>query len=495
MTAIHKQVESVILRTLMVLITALLITPDLASQQMVWKKDFDTGRDGFAQAVCADSVGNIIVTGWTYRINGTTYDWLTIKYNPDGDTIWTRRFGNGLVNYAHAVVSDSWGNIIVAGETQEQIDSGTVFCTVKYSPRGDTVWTRTFHSKGTFDCLYGIAVDSKGNVIVTGRGSYFTSSDYVTIKYDPDGNIIWKRVYDDGFDVARAITVDDSDNVIVTGYSDGNTFYWSWCTVKYTADGDTVWIARHDTTQDNRAYGISTDGNGNVIVAGSVHDASSLNPVATIMKYSRNGEIIWEKMYDSIPLFISVKTDKWGNIFTTGGRIRPGAINSDIVTMKCNSNGDTVWRTVYSDGYGNGAKAIALDSSNNIIVFGESTTGPVGSNPPEHSYYVTIKYRSTTESVDDNAATPLRNSFTLKQNYPNPFNPITSIEYTISITEPVKLQIYDIAGNVVSVLVDEEKHPGVYIVHWNAAKLASGMYVARLAAGDLTICKKLLLIK
>jgi hypothetical protein len=92
--------------------------------------------------------------------------------------------------------------------------------------------------------------------------------------------------------------------------------------------------------------------------------------------------------------------------------------------------------------------------------------------------------------------------FELSQNYPNPFNPSTMITYTIPgviSTEgrnpKVSLKVFDILGNEVATLVDEEKSSGRYEVSFNAAGFASGVYIYRLMSGTFVETKKMVLLR
>ena len=86
-------------------------------------------------------------------------------------------------------------------------------------------------------------------------------------------------------------------------------------------------------------------------------------------------------------------------------------------------------------------------------------------------------------------------SFELKQNYPNPFNPSTKIEYNIPEASFVRLKVYDILGNEVAELVNEEQTTGTYRADFTAGNLASGFYVAQLIAGDFSKTIKMTLMK
>ncbi|MCK6606343.1 MAG: T9SS type A sorting domain-containing protein [Ignavibacteriaceae bacterium] len=83
----------------------------------------------------------------------------------------------------------------------------------------------------------------------------------------------------------------------------------------------------------------------------------------------------------------------------------------------------------------------------------------------------------------------------LSQNYPNPFNPSTTIRFTVAKEADVKLVVYDMLGAEVETLVSEQKLPGTYTVKFDGSRLASGVYIYRLSAGDFVSVKKLMLMK
>jgi len=97
-------------------------------------------------------------------------------------------------------------------------------------------------------------------------------------------------------------------------------------------------------------------------------------------------------------------------------------------------------------------------------------------------------------SVDDNVNI-LPAEFALIQNYPNPFNPRTKIEYRIADAGLVILKVYDILGNEVATLVNEQKLSGRYEVEFDASVLTSGVYFYQLKSGNLVQTKKMVLIK
>jgi hypothetical protein len=80
-------------------------------------------------------------------------------------------------------------------------------------------------------------------------------------------------------------------------------------------------------------------------------------------------------------------------------------------------------------------------------------------------------------------------------NYPNPFNPTTIISYKISEKGQVNVSIYNMNGQLIDQLVNQEMIPGSYSVTWNTSHVSSGLYFYKLAAGNQTITKKMLLLK
>lgn len=93
----------------------------------------------------------------------------------------------------------------------------------------------------------------------------------------------------------------------------------------------------------------------------------------------------------------------------------------------------------------------------------------------------------------------LPTEYKLEQNYPNPFNPSTRIRYQVSSISQVSLKVYDILGNEVTTLVNEQKEPGYYEIDFSAtggaSSLASGVYIYRLQANNYISTKKMMVLK
>jgi len=136
--------------------------------------------------------------------------------------------------------------------------------------------------------------------------------------------------------------------------------------------------------------------------------------------------------------------------------------------------------------------AQAVDAGTNLvlpIVFEdlENISRPQGSGFDIGCYEFTI----TTEVVEEN----IPELFQLFQNYPNPFNPTTRIRFSIPDKSTVTLKVYDILGNEITTLVNEDKYRGIYNITMNAANLASGVYFYQIRAGNFVQTKKMMFVK
>ncbi len=85
--------------------------------------------------------------------------------------------------------------------------------------------------------------------------------------------------------------------------------------------------------------------------------------------------------------------------------------------------------------------------------------------------------------------------FLLSQNYPNPFNPSTRIKYSVPQSSNVVIKFFDVLGNEIETLVNEEKPTGTYEITWYAEQLPSGVYFYRIQAGKFLKTKKMVLMK
>lgn len=110
-------------------------------------------------------------------------------------------------------------------------------------------------------------------------------------------------------------------------------------------------------------------------------------------------------------------------------------------------------------------------------------------------YEATILSLTDTSSVSTEPSNDFNQSFQLDQNYPNPFNPITNIRFQLQNDSNIRLEVYDILGRKIALLINESMKAGEHHVQFDATSLASGLYVYRLTAADFQKTRKMIVIK
>ena len=117
------------------------------------------------------------------------------------------------------------------------------------------------------------------------------------------------------------------------------------------------------------------------------------------------------------------------------------------------------------------------------------------SNSNGTSAYSNVITLTTAVTGIENNFSGLPNNFKLLPNYPNPFNPATSIRYEVSKDAFVTIKVFDVIGNEVRVLVNDERSPGRYEIKFSADALPSGIYICKMQAGDFLQTQKMILLK
>jgi uncharacterized delta-60 repeat protein len=339
----------------------------------------------YANAVAVDTSSNVFVTG-TSGGSGTDADYATIKYSAAGVALWTNRYDGPAhdTDEAQAIAVDGSGNVIVTGNST--VTNGSDYVTIKYSNTGVPVWTNRYNGPANdTDNATAVAVDASGNVIVTGTSlSSAGYYDYATIKYSSAGAPLWTNRYDgppgNDYDEARALVVDGSGNVIVTGYSVSSSGFYDYATIKYSSAGVPLWTNRYDgpTGRDDQAQAIAVDSSNNVYVTG-YSDSGSYYYVT--IKYSSAGVPQWTNRYvggasgDSQASAVAV--DGAGTVFVTGYSVGAGT-KKDLVTIAYTSAGAPVWTNRYHSPFGGDdqpftSRSMAVAGTGSVVVVGSSS--------------------------------------------------------------------------------------------------------------------------
>ena len=376
-----------------------------------WVAQYNGPGNGLdeAHSIAVDTSGNVYVTGWSYGNATTGFDYATVKYNSAGVQQWASRYNNTTngTDEAWDIGVDYSGNVYVTG-TSDGSGSNSAATTIKYNAAGTQQWANRYNGAGgDIDATYAIYVNpTSGDSYTTGY-SYISAGNgfnYITIMYSTGGAQQWATQYngtDSKYDEARAITVDATGNVYVTGYSQKNVLTnYDYATVKYNSTGTQQWVQTYNGTGNDldRANAIALDPSGNVIVTGkSVGALTAAEDIVTI-KYDNAGTQLWLQRHNGASNGYDegkgIATDATGAIYITGYSFTTGS-NNDYTTIKYDVSGNQEWITKYN-GTGNNADqaaAIAIDNIGNIYISGLSK----GSGTNED--YETIKYCQLTSNA------------------------------------------------------------------------------------------------
>jgi hypothetical protein len=383
--------------------------------------------DDEASSLGADASGNVYVTGRS-RSDANGFDYFTLKYDGQGQSLWGNRYDNLEVNgddEASSLGLDGLGNVYVTGYSLGRTTGPDCF-TLSYDTDGLPGWSARFDGpahegdKGNV-----LVVDPASSVYVAGysiRGMPKKHSDYMTLKYDNSGSLSWDAQYDDrrnGTDEVTAMAVDGKGYVYITGRSEDSltkkgVMHFDYYTVKYDANtGGVVWEARYDNSPllgADEPAGIAVDAAGNVYVTGRSQGNDTGFDYVTI-KYAfdtPDGQPEWIVRYNNDDAngadeAIGIVADAQGNAYVTG-RSQSDADGFDYFTIKYDSSGAMVWRIRYNNADRNGddePRAIVIAPNGDVFVTGRSQGLELGF---ESGFdYATVKYEQPGSQQSDSA--------------------------------------------------------------------------------------------
>jgi uncharacterized delta-60 repeat protein len=292
---------------------------------------------------------------------------------------WQDTIDNGYTDNAEDVAVDNFNNIIVTGYCDLNGDFNYAYLTVKYDSSGTILWQDTINNN--IAIARSVAVDNSNNIIVTGYCIVDGYARYLTVKYDPNGTVLWQdTILNDRHDTALGVAVDNSNNIIVTGYAVMPGPNCDYYTVKYDSNGTILWQDIIDNRTFDYAFGVVTDNSNNIIVTGHSGDPIGEYDYFTV-KYDSNGTVLWQDTLIG-DIAYDVTVDNVNNIVVTGYCVE--AVHEDYFTVKYDSNGTILWQDTLDNGSTDIAHGVAVDNANNIYVTGYSEFSDLD--------YFTVKY-------------------------------------------------------------------------------------------------------
>ena len=429
-----------------------------------WAKTIQGIGSEYIYDIAIDSIGNVYVIGKynsssdidlgnnVILLSNTNSDTFIIKYNKAGTVQWANTINGSSDTSGKGIAVDSGGNVYVTGDYNSSSDidlgnsvilplttsTGTDEFIVKYNTTGTAQWKQTIKGTGT-DGGNGIAVDSSGNVYVSGDYISATtihlgnnvilpitaSTDGFIVKYNTTGTAQWKQtIKGTGVDKGLGVDVDSGGNVYMIGnYNSvdiiefGNNISLPSTTnsdtfiIKYNTIGTAEWAHTINGSSDTSGKGVAVDSGGNVYVTGDYNSSSDIDlgnsvilPLTTstgtdgfIVKYNTTGTAQWKQTIKGTGTDggNGIATDSGGNVYVTGNYsststidlgnnvILPITTSIDGFIVKYNTTGITQWyKTIY--GTSNDIpRGIAIDSNGSVYVSGDyisTSTIDLGNN-------------------------------------------------------------------------------------------------------------------
>ena len=367
------------MRSVFSVLFLLLITSCFSQVAEYWEAQ--AGYWSASRDMIRDKNGDIFLTG--HGGGSPYYDVVTMKYNSYGYLQWQNIHNDSAFAQAEAkaIALDTIGNIYVTGSESHAGDWNII--TIKYDVSGNELWTREYSGNGnSTDEGADIAVSDSGEVYVTG---YVTDSasaqDIILIKYNSSGGLEWVKQFNgdyNGNDQGESVVVDHSGNVIISGKLRDSTSVLPLLTAKYDRNGNTAWIKKFYGPYNRGAYcdEMIIDRFNNLYLTGALLTGSWFDILT--LKYDSLGNVVWYDGYDS-PYNLydyghSIKRDSLGNIYVAGQSDGGQPLNFDYIALKYDSSGTRKWASRY-DNPGHGGDygyGVDIDDSGNVYVTGQS---------------------------------------------------------------------------------------------------------------------------
>lgn len=467
----------------------------------IWTRTFNGPGNGYDQAVSVtvDQNGNPIITGSSMQTQSFGSEEIaTIKYDAQGNLLWVARY-NGPADesdYPVRVMTDAAGNVYVAGVSRG-VGTGNDVVALKYNSQGNLLWvTRYNNPENTDDNAFYMTLDNAGNIYITGWAIINFTLDFLTIKIDTDGNINWVKIYNGPTyydDKSYSVGVDSKGNVFVTGCSQGiGTGEYDYATIKYSSSGELQWVKRYNGIDEGLdiANTLTIDENDFIYIAG-ISDGEGTGKDIAVVKYDQSGNEVWTRRYNSPFNF-----DEEAYVITNDGL---GGIYVIGYSFSSGVNADYITLKYTTAGDFVWAKrydgpASSFDNALAVAIYNSDVyvTG-VSAGVGTGFDIATIKYSQLTSITQITQETP--ENFKIYQNFPNPFNPQTTIRFDIHEASDVTLKVYDISGKLISDLIQQRLSAGSYDVNFVSESLPSGVYIYTLSIGNQSATRRMTLLK
>ncbi len=236
----------------------------------LWSRTYGGPGDDHGYALCARSDKYLIIGSTDFYGQGMR-DIFLIKIDQNGDTIWTKTYGDSLDEIGYSIVSTGDGGLLICGTTNSAGAGGYDVIIIKLDSLGRIIWSKTY---GGFLDDFGYSLDktNDGGCIITGKTYSFGNggADVYIIKVDSIGNLEWSTTYGSNYDeIGFCIQQTQDSGFIVCGTAYFYLVNYDWCLLRYGISGNLIWRSFQGSLNDDYAYSIQEIGEKNYVIAGN----------------------------------------------------------------------------------------------------------------------------------------------------------------------------------------------------------------------------------
>ncbi len=348
------------------------------SFEKVWDKSYggmDTDR---AMATVALENGDIAVAGTCKSFDAQQSDICVTRVNSKGQTIWRKMLGGKNIEIASSIARAKDGSILVAGTSRsfsEHRDRDIYVA--KLSLEGKGIWQTTF---GKERAEYGRAIigTDDGGAVVVGETESFGNGykDIYIVKMDKNGKmLIEKSVGGEKEELVRGLTRTRDGSLMMVGSrevdraGDGDFFL-----LKMDQNTKKIWARTYGGEYEDILNAVTPTLDGGVVATGYTRSFGSIQTDLSVMKFSKDGELIWHKIYGykRYDYANAITMTRDGDLLVAGATDSMGEGVYDIYILALHSNGELFWSGLYGGRNTDIAHGITRTSDGSIVVVGES---------------------------------------------------------------------------------------------------------------------------
>jgi len=370
--------------------------------------------------------GGYVIAGSTLVDDETHYDAWIIKTDADGVIVWDNMFGNEESDMTYSIIRIDDGYVI-SGITHGICYDMWLF---KIDFEGNLIWENSFNYYANENPI-SLKQTADGGFILSGftevvepEGNYF---DVYFVKTDQDGNLVWDSTYHFNFmDVANAI--------------------------------------------------LQTDDGGYLAAGVSIYENANEKPL--IIKLDENGNMEWNNILDIEGSAWSILPSENDGYLVAGYTSPLELDDRDVLLFKIDDNGNLIWETTFGGDEEDISRCIKKTGNDGFVLCGYTESFGAGN---KDVYLIRLAVETI---VNENELNDIPSRYIIN-NYPNPMQSQTTISFSIQEQNTIDLSIYNIKGQLVKTLINDNREKGTHSIIWegtddNGKSVSSGIYYYKL---------------